>query len=54
MFDQICSQRDSMRDAVGDVNDEDVWVACEIKYAETHDAMLASLLFFRNEVILSD
>ncbi len=47
LFDQICSQRDNMRDTIGDVNDEDVWVACEIKYAETNDAMFGVFRFLK-------
>jgi hypothetical protein len=38
LFDQICSQRDSMRDAIGGVEcDEDIWVPREIKFAEADD-----------------
>ena len=37
MFDQICSQRDNMREAIGET-EEDVWVSREIKFAETDDS----------------
>lgn len=33
LFDQICMQRDNMRETMGD-NDEDMWVSREIKFAE--------------------
>lgn len=47
LFDQICSQRDSMRDAIGGGNgtsdgDEDVWVQREIKFADTTDVQMES------------
>ena len=39
LFDQICSQRDNMRDAIGSSDlDEDVWVPREIKFAESEDS----------------
>jgi len=37
LFDQICSQRDNMRDAISEADEEDVWVPREIKFAETDE-----------------